>query len=836
MPRYAVAIWIVLLGLVQGVAWGGGPVTSEDVGSVMARTALIDLGMRDTLLPEDYAVAAAALWTASGLRPRDAEIARLTAAAAWSSGDRELLLDATRVVIRNDPDDTVAQLRLISANINGRQTVEDRLDAFERFLGGQGRSLNRSVRSRLALDAALLMRETGDREGFEKRLREAVDLDPTNKDAVSLAARTFSHDDAPVNELAAWQVRLLYADPLDPHVHLTIGRICATQGAIEQGERFMTNAARLFRIEMGDVPGTLRDQLYALQWQRQGAESVIASLNLPLRDMRQQAGDLIQARQEAGEPITDLRRPEEIRFDPNIERVRLLAAYVIDDEETIKASLNDMAVTTSESLSMLAENLPKVSGADQGRLLLEMIRVYAEFQTMRAIVQREYELIGEQTQQFFGQIPGVSELLKPLEAWVAYAEGDYTRALDLIGRPRAGTNDDFLVALASERLEDYDTAAPIYVRYARARALDAYGAFARERLRAIGRERDILSTAGRQLDSAMSRVPGWMDRMINDPRTFMLLQAESSASTMGPLERSRLMITLRNTSPIPLGLGSSRPIGSRMLIAPRPISRIADFAGSPSPRVLEMDRRLRLEPLEEIRVATDADSAYTEWLREINASISLRDRYRVIQSFQPARRGGLINSPLALVTESPIVQRVTLGLAREPVDVILDAIRSDNPAQIPAAVVATMARTIDPLDDLELSSSDRRRLADAWAERFGSANDAERAFMLFRLPHAGQVPEFEVFDRVSVETFVAESVEREHVDTPVLLAAMMTRVREVDSPVFDLAELTRDRRVHRMAELVRERLRAGRPSFATAGPGAGGLAPPTDAARTSLTP
>lgn len=804
------------------------PVTDREVGAALSRTALIDLGMRESPRAEDYEIAAAALWAASEMRPDDAETARLVAAAAFSSGDHDLLMDATRRIIRNDPADTVAQLRLVSAGINAHQTIEARLRAYERFLGPAGRSLDASVRSRLALDAALLLREQGDAAGFEQRLRQAVDLDPTNKDAVSLGARTFLTATTAVEEVAAWQIRLLYADPLDPHVHLTIARICAAQGAIDSADRFLNNAARLFQVAHGEVPEDLRPQGYALQWQLRGAEGVVERLNGPLQDMRVQAAMTIRARQEAGEPTADLKAPEEIRYDPGVETIRLLAAHSLGDEETVRASLHDLAQTTA----VLFRGLVELAGQhpnEQARILDEMLRVFSEFQIMRAIVGMEHDAINRQIDEFFGRIPGATQRLGHLQAWVAYAEKDDALALDLIGDPRPGTADELLVALASQRSGDTERAVAILSGMARSRSLDAMGAFARERLRAMNAEGRIVSEAGRKLQAALGRVPAWMDRMTEDPRSFMLLQAETPQQTVAATEIMPIRVRLRNSAAIPLGLGSSRPIGSRVLIAPRPITGTADFVGAPSPRVLELDRRLRLEPLAEVEAVVEADSPYTQWLREINTHVSMRDRYRVIQSFQPSVRGGLINAPLALVTESPLVQRVTLALARAETDALIDAVRSEGPDQLRDALLATLTRTIEPGDGWALTPGDRRGLAEAWTERFARAGDDDRALMLLKLPHAGQVPEFEAFDAMAVEALVAGSLAEARADTGVLLATLMTRVRDPDSPAFELAAQSEDPRVRRLGRRLAERLRDRRPSFALAGPGAAGLAPPADA-------
>lgn len=814
--------------LAFGAGTLAGPVTDAEVGAAMARAAMLDLGLRAGPGPSDYDAAATLLREAARLRPDDAELARLLAAAAWSAGDQGLLLDATRSIVRLDPADTVAQLRLISANINGRQTVEARLEAFERFLGPAGRTLDASVRSRLALDCALLLREGGDTAGFERRLQQAVDLDATNKDAVSMATRVFTSGDATAAELAVWQVRLLNADPLDPHVHLTLAKICAGQGVLEQAHRFLENAQRLFVLGGVEAPAELREMQLAFMWQREGAEAVTAALNPGLKDARDEVVLITQRRLEAGEPISDLRKPEEIRYPENIDRIRLFAAHSIRDDETVASALMDLGGETSAAFQRLSELMAR-EDVDRVQVFSELVRVFSDYQIVRAIVGRDVELIGQQTQALFGEVPGALALLSHLKAWVAYAEGDNIGALDLLGTPRAGTSDELLVALVSERLGDADRAAPIFERYARRFAGTAYGALARIRLRAMGREAGVITAEGRQLGSALSKVPAWLDRMTMDPRTFMLLQAESLSNTLGPNDPTMLRIRLRNTAAIPLGLGSSRPIGSRMLIGVRPISQMADFAGSPTPKVLELDRRLRLEPLQELDVVVGADSAYAAWLREVNAHVSMRNRYRVLQSFQPSPRGGLINAPLALVSESPLVQRMALDLVRLEAAEIERAVRSGDPEDLRMALIATVARTIEPGDGLGLEAAQRASLARAWAERFGSAGVSERTLMLLRLPHARQVPEMSDFDIAAVDAVLADAAASDpagSVDPGLLAATLLTRINDPENAVFELAARSEDPRVRRLGERLRARLLAREPAFANAPPGAQGLAPP----------
>lgn len=113
------------------------------------------------------------------------------ASAAFGTGDPGLLAKATARVVLLDPSDTVAQ-RLITARIAARQTAEERLEVYERMLGPRGASIDPTVRSRLALDAALIERERGELDRFLRYLTLATDLDRTNKEAHHLATSYFA--------------------------------------------------------------------------------------------------------------------------------------------------------------------------------------------------------------------------------------------------------------------------------------------------------------------------------------------------------------------------------------------------------------------------------------------------------------------------------------------------------------------------------------------------------------------------------------------------------------------------------------------------------------------
>ncbi|MBU6414557.1 MAG: hypothetical protein KGS45_13960, partial [Planctomycetes bacterium] len=158
----------------------------------MARMVLMDVRVRVPPSSEELAIALDLLRAARKFLPDDAELLRLEMETASVAGDQQGVLAATRELVRLDPSDAVAQLRLISARIVELQTVEERLAMYERLLGAAGKGLDDSIRSRLALDAALLARESGNDRLFGERLKQALALDAANKEAAILALTEYS--------------------------------------------------------------------------------------------------------------------------------------------------------------------------------------------------------------------------------------------------------------------------------------------------------------------------------------------------------------------------------------------------------------------------------------------------------------------------------------------------------------------------------------------------------------------------------------------------------------------------------------------------------------------
>jgi hypothetical protein len=187
----------------------------------------------------DYRVTALGLRLARQMSPGDAELLRREIEAWTAADDAARVMEVTRELIRLDPRDTIAQLRLIDSQIGRLNTVEERRAAYERLLGPAGERLRASIRSRLALDAALLAREDGDDEAFLRRLTDATLLDETNKNAAALYASML----LPIAQTRVERFELianvLQADPLDPGAYENAAIELMSAGAYEASLRFL---------------------------------------------------------------------------------------------------------------------------------------------------------------------------------------------------------------------------------------------------------------------------------------------------------------------------------------------------------------------------------------------------------------------------------------------------------------------------------------------------------------------------------------------------------------------------------------------------------------------
>ncbi|MBL4808992.1 MAG: hypothetical protein JKY43_02915 [Phycisphaerales bacterium] len=789
-------------------------VSSERAADSMEIVVGLDLGLNEPATPADYTLAMHVLTMAMELDPRDADLARSAAEAAWMAGDHEELIRATRSIVRNDPKDTVAQLRLISAVVNREQTVEARIHAYGRFLGERGESIDPSVRSRLALDMALLERERGNEVAFLTALRRSGKLDPSNKAAQSLIAQHYSIKIERPSTRMRLQLRVLYADPLDPHVHIAIARMCAAEGATDAAWRFLKTGIQIFQIDTGSIPPAIQEQQLSLLWQNEGPQAILDRLNPSLADERATTQARIDARIAADEPIDDLTPPMDIRYEPGIDRIRLLAAFILHDQETVDSVLLDLE-NGLVAYFVAAQEQMGVRGANRGALLGAYLSEVVTFQTMRAIVGVDAEVIKTDMGNIIESVPELERFFRPFEPFSKFAAGEYENARDqAIEKLAPSAPRDLLIALISERLNNLEESIKLYTQLTLDYPLQAAGAIARSRLEELTDGADMTTPEGVLMGEIADGVPVWLEKMITNPENTMSLRIKPTKTSFEAGESARLTIRLSNLSALPMSLGSAHPIDSNLLIVPGFREIDSDFQGVGRAKVVDLGRRLRLMPLEELVIEIDPDSVQTKWLIQTQPQSVIRQRWRALQGFKPLPTGGIVNSPFALVSESPLVERRVLGEVTQPVDMLIEGIGGTDRVRMERSILGAAAILYSPSRRPELTDEDFGRLVDALWGRYDGGDTATKVWMLGVLPTKVASVAMASFDERVQQTLTSDSLIEPEIDPVLVAMVLLTRVETMGSPVFDVARLHRDSRLGWIADFLFERIDGIKPMYA----------------------
>ncbi len=835
---------------------------TEKAGRVGERVALLDLRLLESPRPEDYRRTLALLSLAGDLSPGDAELARRMAEAAFAVGDPDLLIDATTRVVRADPEDTVAQLRLIVSRIARMQTVDERLAAYDRFLGPQGSKFDASIRSRLALDAALLHRERGEGDRFVERLTQATSLDPTNKEAATLALNYFVDQlpDDPVGRLRL-ELNLLYADPFDPNVHMSIAFLLAREGALPQTARFHTMGMAL--LNEANRVGPERDvERLALGWQLQGPNAVVAEIDRRLEAERAAAQAVYERDVKLDVPDSELVPPETVHLDALYEKMRVLAALSAGDFLQVERGLEELRAIAQEKTTILRDPTRKVDPETESRLIFETTAALADLQLMRAIANVQLEEFAAETQGL-GQLGReFQNALAPLAAWLRFRNGDAEGAIEAADRIEARNGPtpplDILRGLASESLGSVDRAVEIYRGLIDDDPLGPIGAWARNRMLGLLNIRDPRTDAGRAMGPLADAVPDYIERMLGNVNRFMDFTVEVVQETVPPGEPVRVRIKLANISPFPLGLGPDRPLNSRVVLIPKLDSR-AEFIGRPQPEVIDLNRRLRLGPRESLVVETDVGVGLTGLLGVVNAPLLNRQRWRAVQGFRVSDLGAFEPGPLCRAddTRAILVQAhpSASGTPAELIDLLRASERDRLPDLIESAASmfyrseAPAASGRDPgtgplrttdqyATDSELapppgafSAAELAPLAGALAELYRESDAEIRAMILGQLPSAAMARAMQPFDEAMVELAndrveLAQG-EPEPAEALEIGLLIVTRLTDAKHPLIDAALNGPNADLRAIAQAARSRLTAGRATYATAGPGINALGGPT---------
>lgn len=835
---------------------------NERAARAVARIAILDLRLIENPGESDYQTADIALSLAMDFTPNDADLLRRRIEANWNAGRSDMAIELTKRLIALDPTDTVAQLRYISAIIGKRQTATERLALYERY--HKSAKIDPAVRSRLALDAALLAREGADSSKFKVWLKQATTLDSTNKEAAILALSLFSeeHPDDPVGRVELLS-NLLMADPLDPHVFMTLARQLAAHGVFDHANRLHSSARDLLRKTGGEITPSDEVEALVLEWQVDGPAKVCARISNNLAAQRKSVKEYNENVRDTGIGIgKDLGQPDDLRLGGDTEKVRLATAMASDNKDMTAASILDMFRAVEYKFKLALDDSKRPLGVTREEALAQANAGLIDLQFWRAIAGIDLDKIEPDLVKFANSAVDV-DLPGPdiVRALLTLKNGDAPAALEAFDAMLARLapeqpirlTAEYARALTLEALGNKDEALRSFRIVQRGLPLRPIGAMARFRIEKIIERTDEFSPDKPAIAKIAAGIPIWIDTMVDQPKSFMSVLGQCS-STGAFSDDSPVIISIRNISQIPLAVGSDKPINSRFMLAPTLTGRASRLTSMVRPEIFETDRVLRLMPRETLSITVHPDLGYAGFVLDITCDTQAVMKWKLIQGFTPSESGNFIPGPLSLTSETPSLTRNPLPDSRLDIDQLTASLASANgdalysllsaarqrlwaqtvkaevakssslsvpatpaanpsvkPVPVPTpATSSTLAAESTPVSPL---AAERTAIAAALAARFPTLPAIDRVLLAAMMPHAGQISEMAPLD----------AAVRADTDPDVACIALITRVQQPDAPELVAASTSSHSRLAQLAALLTTRLQSTGPTYSRLAPGLAAL-------------
>ena len=771
----------------------------------------------------------ALLRTATELAPDNPHIWRiaLDLATTMEDGDPKAVALASQALRRLnelDPGNEVIRLRRILDNISTRQTAEERLAIYDRLLAPDSIArFGRPVAARLAFDAAVLRRRTGDIAGFERELLHAVDLDSAFPEATEMAAGYFRmRAPSPADDAEAMRVALI-ANPIRTPAALGLAQLCLEQGAYRAAANILDVEAEVLSMQRPDpvFDGVLTDLAVAL-W---GADRIDDAFRLLAKRQRMLDASLMEELDRSGAILSVEERAQvKMPVAPQLAATfaALSSARAIADA---KVAIENCAFAYDTQIQSLERtvNSPERTEAEKSRAAEEAASVRLQAAVVQLWLGGDVAKAAAWVDEASLRMPLSDDARARFDGWILLRKGEPEKARALL-EPIAPRDLSARLGLGVllEESGDRKGAARIYLEIARATPQTAMGVWCRDKLHALlGSKVPVIENA-ESVESAAALPKPFLELMREGARR-MLLRITPMQKDLRPWDPLLFEIELTNLSEWPLAIATEGPLADTMTITAA-VNVPGKMPGTPPFAIVAIDRQLVVGPKQTMKIPVDVSLT--------DASLTLRDdpiagaflSVHGILNWRTTERG-LEPGPLGVEVASNPAHvggaRLTADWVRARLAELADVTKVPDPETI-ALLAHAHRRTVregataDPAIREALAGSGPA-LADAARRLWPEA----RAWLAFAAPHA---PVVERAETASVAALAAQEAEVAALKAPVpelepLMAALSedesflprlawicVRALRPDDPVLEAALKSSDERLASFAKVYRSSL------------------------------
>jgi hypothetical protein len=707
-------------------------------------------------------------------------------------------------LVKLDRYDDVDRLLYINDAIEQYQTAEERIAAYGKLLDEKNRAaLGPAVVSRLAHDFAILLDRCGDVDGFSRWLAEAVAVDPSNRVAAATAAGFFRMNVKDPFAEAELLTSILLADPTDPESQAVLAELLLEHGAYAGAAR-LYDLARRTLVAMREVPssGLIADGVVA-RWATGDAQGALDVLR---QHQRRSDENYRRAARRDNPKLTPL---ELARLHaPMTSTMAIVGAAIhnsLGDEQA--GSALDAAISAYEVEIDAIRNEESPDRAELAARCLEAafveLALGGNVERASAFLKIADEHLGAE-----GLSP---EARARFEGWITLRRGDAASAVELLASVAQRDSAARLgLAQARRRLGELRPAARDLYEVFKERPGTVMGVWARHELAELVGQRVSGGETAVRLETLAASIPVVIDRFPEDPTLMVSVRLTPAKATFDPFEPVIVHVEVTNHAPIPLAIDRNGPIPSQILLDfSAEIARDPN-AGEVRPLIVDIDRRLRLEPNERLIVPVDLRMSGVG--QRLNAmplqGVTMKVRavigFRVAGPgvFRPGRTGSEVESTPIRVNGL----RLKEGWVEDSIAAILEP---DSPQEL--ETFALLGSVLSALDRIAMGDESARfaaleefenprqlsaDAASAMAEAYTNLGAESRAWLLSVIPRGPP----------SLAPLFAIAQKDDH--RLVRLSYLLYCLTSEDDPMIDAAKRGDDPKVQAVAEMMQQRIAA----------------------------
>lgn len=541
---------------------------------------------------------------AARLDPDRPVLWRRVADVALICEDETARTEAIQQLVRIAPTDEKARLDRIMIAIDDRyQIAEERASALRWFVD-EGDELGDAVRSRIAFELAILERRRDDTAAFAAALTDAMTLDPANREAAATAYGFFRQNvDDPVDE-AELLINLLHAAPTDPWVQYWLAELLLEHGAWPSARRMLDLARR--RIDQGlNLPQeyeTLLVDLALANWALGDVDAALRVIRTWQLHMNEVAQRERAMEDEEWSPTPTERASVVGPIAPVLAMLRA-AIYRVEGLEGAAEQAQLAVNSFDEAIAKVISMAERTSGSISPEAVAqERVRQAAALITLSDDHSRLDELLEEAT-----EVRPISEVAQArFEGWKALRAGDAERAVELLLEPaREDPLASYGLAEALAELGRDAEADAQFLETAQRLTGTMLGVCARRTWEQRTAQSLPPSPVAVRLDELMETVPTTIDRLPESRSLALQVRLQATKRTLAAYEPVTLELELINTAPFPLEIGADSVIQPNVIVLVESNFARSGLRSETSPIAVDLGHRLRLEPLERLRVPID---------------------------------------------------------------------------------------------------------------------------------------------------------------------------------------------------------------------------------------